>query len=716
MQNKIYNVIVSVKINRVFSYLSDFDLNAGDIVKVPFGRQEKVGIIIEVTDKAQVELDKLKYISHVISEKIFTEKYIKFIRKFANYNILSLSQVCDIILPHLDILTHKFDTDFYSLNANLAELKFTPKQQKLANILEKKELDIAELENLEFKKPYIRDQVKKEFLLKKTKVEKKNLSQDFNYQKPDFSDEQAKVLTELKKIVGNEKYSTSIINGVTGSGKTEVYFDLIEQKLTGDNQVLFLVPEILLTKQLISKFENRFGVTPYIWHSNSGAKEKKLIWHGIENSSIKIVLGTRSALFLPFKNLELIVIDEEHDGSYKQEEKGNYNARDMAIIRANIENIPVIMGSATPAMETILNAQNQKYHGFNLHSRFGKSIQPKIKIIDLKAHILEQHRSLTLEMREQIKNRLLKKEQAMLFLNRRGYAPLKICNACGFRYKCDNCDIFLVEHKKKNKMICHHCDFSLSNTNDCSSCESKNSVSSVGVGIEKLHEEVREYFPDANIAILTSEESSNTKKIEVIFKEIEEGVIDIIIGTQVISKGHHFKNLTLVGVVNADIGDIGDIRMNEKMFQVIHQVSGRAGREEKPGEVVIQTYNPTSSFLTAIKEFKVKEFYEYELENRKKYDLPPYSKLTAIIISALNEKEAEFTAKDLKKYLDKYENIKIMGPAKAPLYFLRNHYRYRILIKSPKNQNLQKIFEPIFDKILASKVKIKIDVDPVSFL
>lgn len=654
--DRIYKVILPINLNKDFYYLNS-EANIGDLVVVPFGKQTKIGLVFAEIKHIDFPHEKLKQISNILVKNLYSKKYRDFMLYFSEYYVAHLNQVLSLILPHKDILNSKV----------------------------RKKDPIIDPEAL-------------------------------NFCKADYSKAQLDALTELKNKATANKFSVNFLHGITGSGKTELYLDLIANLLVEPkSQALILLPEILLTKQFIDKFYKRFSIEPNIWHSSTSQKDKKRIWQALNNDNIRVIIGARSALFLPFKNLKVIILDEEHDVSYKQEEQPAYHARDMAIVKAYKENIPIILASATPSFETYRNAKTGKYNYIQLTERFAGNL-PEIDITDLKKECFEKGSWLGAYLKQEITLKLAKKEQVMLFLNRKGYAPLKICTNCGYRFKCQSCDSWLVEHKKTGQLICHHCDFKMPNVTTCPSCKEENKFISYGPGVERIEEEVQKNFPQARIALITSDETKNLNKIKEIFTQIEQNEIDIIIGTQIVSKGHHFKNLNLVGVIDGDIGDITDIRSSEKMYQLLNQISGRAGREGK-GKVIIQAYNPNTSFLIAILNNNLEKFYDKELTKREKYKLPPYGKLVALIISSKQKDNAESTAQELAKYLRNIKDINVLGPVAAPMFFLRNQYRYRILLKLRKEQSAADIFKPIKEQLDNLKqVAVKIEVDPINFM
>ena len=508
------------------------------------------------------------------------------------------------------------------------------------------------------------------------------------------------------------------MDGVTGSGKTEVYFHAILNILKQKKQVLVLLPEIYLSTEWNFRFKQNFGVDPLIWHSNLSKKIRKETWFKVNRGDNNAIVGARSALFLPFSNLGLIIIDEEHDNSFKQEEGVLYNARDMALIRAKIEKIPIILSTATPSMETWSNSQNNKFSYVKLSERIGIAKMPEIRIVDMREANLDYNKWISHSLKDKISENLVNKNLSLLFLNRRGYAPLKLCNSCGHRLGCQNCESWLVEHKKDNILICHQCGITQKFKNKCKSCGEVETLISCGPGVERIEEEIMGYFPDVKIEILSSDTVKNPQAMSALLEKIQNSEIDIIIGTQMISKGHNFKNLTLVGIIDADMSlSGGDLRASEKAFQVLHQVSGRAGRENKKGIVLIQTYDPENQVIEALKKNNRDNFLTMEKDFRKIANLPPFGRLVSIIISSKDQYKLERFGNTLKDIAPNFDNVSILGPAPAPIFYLRGKFRYRFLIKTKKEINIQKVIKIwLKNTKIPSAIKLVIDIEPYSFL
>ena len=530
-----------------------------------------------------------------------------------------------------------------------------------------------------------------------------------------LNDEQKKCLKDINNL-GN-KFSTTLLQGITGSGKTIVYFEKIKENILRGKQSLVLLPEIFLTNQFNQRFEDYFGFKPAIWHSQITKKNKRIIWKNIINGEIKLVVGARSSLFLPFKNLGLIVVDEEHDSSYKQDEGIRYNARDMAISRASIENIPVLLSTSIPSLETFNNVKNKKYNFTKLEKRYKNFSLPNAEVVDLKLDRKKKNIWLDPKTINFVKKYLEKKDQVLFFLNRRGYAPFIICKTCGSKLDCPNCSIYLTFHKHINKAMCHHCGYKSSLNSNCKKTENNCDYQMYGPGVEKIYNELKQIFPEKKIKILSSDFLNKKKETKNLLSDIENNKIDILVGTQLISKGFNFPNLNCIVVVDADFSGMGfDLRSTEKNIQLYNQLSGRAGRFSKDSLVIYQTFNPSDETLKNILENDSAQFLEDEINLRKEKNLPPFTRLIALIISSKNEKDGILEAKKIKKNLSILKYAEIMGPVSSPIFKIKNNYRTRLLLRSRNNLFIQKDIAKILKKInLSKKIKLTVDVDPQNF-
>jgi primosomal protein N' (replication factor Y) len=530
-----------------------------------------------------------------------------------------------------------------------------------------------------------------------------------------LSNDQETASAAIKKAIEEKQFQTFLLDGVTGSGKTEVYLSAMEVALKKGQQIVILLPEIALTTQWLDRFQRRFGVMPLQWHSGLTPSTRQQTWTAIVEGQAPVVVGARSALFLPYPNLGLIIVDEEHDPSYKQEEQVIYHARDMAVVRAKLSQIPIVLVSATPSLETITNIEQTRYQHLILKNRHGGATLPTVKTIDMRQH---PYNWISSPLEQAISQRLAEKEQVMLFLNRRGYAPLTLCRSCGHRLMCPACTSWLVEHKRSSRLQCHQCGYNILLPKNCPECSAEDTLIACGPGVERIHEQITQLFPAARCEMITSDMLSTPKQIQEIIHRITNHEIDIIIGTQILAKGHHFPMMTLVGVIDADLGlSGGDLRACERTYQLLHQVSGRAGREMLPGQVLLQTFNPEHPVISALVSQDRDSFIEAEKIEREARLMPPFGRLGAIIISGTNSHQVEQTAKSMIKRAPTDPDMTILGPVPAPLSQLRGRHRWRLLIKTPKSYPIQSMLANWVNSIKTpGNVRITVDIDPYNFL
>lgn len=532
-----------------------------------------------------------------------------------------------------------------------------------------------------------------------------------------LSEVQTQAAGELAGRVG-AGFSATLLDGVTGAGKTEVYFEAIAEALRRGHQVLVMLPEIALTPQLLKRFETRFGAAPAPWHSDLSQKERRRIWRGVAEGRARVVVGARSALFLPYTELGLIVVDEEHEGAFKQEEGVIYNARDMAVARASLGKLPIVLASATPSLETVVNVQRGRYQRLVLPERHGAARLPDVTAIDLRAEPPERGRWLSHSLVMAITDTLAAGNQAMLFLNRRGYAPLTLCRTCGHRFECPNCDAWLVEHRFRKELQCHHCGTRAPTPHACPECNTENSLAACGPGVERIAEEAGERFPDVRLAVLSSDHLHGASATQEAMGQIARHEVDLIVGTQVVAKGHNFPNLTLVGVVDADLGLTGgDLRAAERTYQLLHQVAGRAGRGEKPGRVLLQTYMPQHKVMQALVAGDRDGFLEQEAEERHDAGMPPFGRLASLILSAPEHPQVMEVARDLARAAPQAAGVRVLGPAPAPIALLRGRHRVRFLVKADRDFPVQKYMRAWISAVkVPNAVRMAVDIDPQSFL
>ena len=518
---------------------------------------------------------------------------------------------------------------------------------------------------------------------------------------------------------GSPTGETVLLEGVTGSGKTEVYFEAVAECVRQGRQALVLMPEIALTAQFLDRFAGRFGVRPATWHSGIGGKRRERLRAGVAAGEVSVVVGARSALFLPFRNLGLIVVDEEHESAYKQEDGVHYHARDMAVVRGKIEGCPVVLASATPSIESRVNAQSGRYRHVSLPNRFGGRPLPDIAAIDMRLDKPERGRFLSPPMVNAVKSTLAAGEQALLFLNRRGYAPLTLCRACGHRYQCRNCSTWLVEHRFRRALVCHQCGYAERKPEACTECGAFDHLTPCGPGVERIAEEVTELFPEQRVVVLSSDFPGGAERLRQELETVAAGDCDIVIGTQLVAKGHNFPHLTLVGVLDADIGlTSGDPRAAERTFQLLQQVTGRAGRGERPGRALVQTYQPEHPVIAALLSGDAERFYEEEIWAREAAGLPPFGRLAALIVSGEEREKAEAHGQALARVAEPPAGVSVLGPAEAPLALVRGRWRFRLLVKTERRIDVQSYLRDWLARGPKPRgnLKVAIDVDPQSFL
>lgn len=535
---------------------------------------------------------------------------------------------------------------------------------------------------------------------------------------PMLSDGQQAAADQFIDAVRETKFAPFLLDGVTGSGKTETYFEAVAEAMRLGRQTLVLLPEIALTENFLRRFEARFGVAPVLWHSNLKSAERRRAWRAVADGGAQVVVGARSALFLPYAALGLIVVDEAHEVSFKQDDGVRYNARDVAVIRARFEKIPVILASATPALESMQLAEAGVYTKVDLPSRFGGATLPRIHIIDLTQHVPERNHWIAPPLVDALKDRLEKGEQSLLFLNRRGYAPLTLCRQCGHRFQCKTCSAWLVEHRLSKRLSCHHCGHEEPMPNACPECATADCLVACGPGVERIADEVAEILPEARVAIVTSDTLNTPEKIGEFVAAAEGKMIDVIVGTQLVTKGYHFPDLTLVGVIDADLGlEGGDLRAGERTYQQIAQVAGRAGRAQKPGEVMIQTRAPTAPVIAAIASGDRDAFYAAEAEGRRHAHAPPFGRWAAIIVSSEDEAEARDAARMIGGTRPDLADVAVLGPAPAPMALLRGRYRYRLLINAKRSAQVQTVIRQWLGGLkFPPGVRVGVDIDPYSFV
>jgi len=539
-----------------------------------------------------------------------------------------------------------------------------------------------------------------------------------DHPRPPLSPEQAAAGAALCRAVDDRAFSVTLLDGVTGSGKTEVYLEAIAACVRANRQALVLLPEIALSSQWLDRFERRFGVPPAVWHSDLTSRTRRITWRAVAEGQAPVVVGARSALFLPFTDLGLVVVDEEHETAFKQEDGVVYHARDLAVVRAQLSAAPAILVSATPSLETVANVEAGRYRRTTLTTRHAGAALPHVAAIDLRATPPERGNFLSPPLIEAVRETLARGEQAMLFLNRRGYAPLTLCRHCGHRMECPNCTAWLVEHRVRRQLQCHHCGHTVPIPPECPACGAAHSLTPVGPGVERITEEAAERFPEARRLVMASDTMPGPHAAAAAARAIEAREVDLIIGTQIVAKGWHFPHLTLVGVVDADLGlSGGDLRAAERTVQLLHQVAGRAGRAEAPGRVLLQTFSPEHPVMQALAAGDLGAFMAREAAQRRPGHWPPYGRLAALIVSADAADQADVLARDLGRAAPHGEGVTVLGPAPAPLALLRGRHRRRLLLKTRRDIAVQPILRAWLARVPVPRgTRVEVDVDPVSFL
>lgn len=720
--NTIFDILLPLPLGTSFEYRCHCTaLRPGQLVTAPFGppfsQRHITGLVLQ---KAQgiVPPHKLKDISEAIDLPPLPESFCRFLQWSAQYTMSPPGMMLKMALAGTEppeIPAGEMIWQRTPLSAD--KIKPTSKAGRLLALFQTdtQQIDANDLTHAGLQRADALALVKKNLLNAVTIAPPQPPAPDPDFSPPKLTEAQQDAVNALNDGFQNPK--PVLLQGVTGSGKTEVYCEAIATNLRAGKQSLVLMPEIALTTAMLSRFTARFGVTPTLWHSNLSAKQRRSNWWAIARGHAKLIIGARSALFLPYPALGLIVIDEEHEAAYKQEEGTLYNARDMAVARAHFDKIPIILASATPSIESHVNVLQGRYQLLKLPERFGGAKMPTIHRIDMRAENLPATRFLSAPLLTALRETIAAGEQAMLFLNRRGYAPLTLCRSCGHRLQCPQCSAWLVHHKHRKQLQCHHCSYHAPMPPTCPACRAEDKFAPCGPGVERVAEEVIARLPEARCAVMSSDLLDNPQKIADLLERITRHDIDLLIGTQIMAKGYHFPNMTLVGIVDADLGlSGGDPRASERCYQLLQQVAGRTGRAEKPGRAYLQTFQPEHPVMKALANNDHAAFMTAELAERAAYDLPPYRRLAALIISSTDARIAEQFATEIAQHIPRHEKLRLLGPAPAPLALLRGQHRMRLLIVADKSLNLQVILHKSLSALKQPKtIKLQIDIDPYSF-
>src|SRR5579872_1509037 len=723
MAQKVVDIVVPVALDRAYSYRvpDGMALAPGDIVGVPLGAREVMAVVWAENANPDPRLhNRLKDVDEKLDFPPLRAELRSFVDWVANYTLSPKGMVLRGTLRMGDLGPERVRLGI-RLNGPPPE-RMTPARRRLIALLSDGMLRAKSEAALEAGvSTGVIDGLVDEGTLDVLAMPKPppEPEPDPDFAVPEFSFEQQGPAEAMRQFAGDDKFHVALLDGVTGSGKTEVYFEAVAQVLKRGRQALILMPEIALTGQFLDRFAARFGVRPHEWHSELTPRKRARTWSMVASGEARVVVGARSALFLPYADLGLIVVDEEHDQAYKQDEGTHYHARDMAVVRASIGKIPIVLASATPSVESEVNARKRRYQRVVLPSRFGGQHMPHIEAIDLRREAPPRGRFISPRLAEEIKIAVERREQALLFLNRRGYAPLTLCRACGHRFACTICDAWLVDHRFRQRLVCHHCGFSMPRPHACPNCAAEESLVAVGPGVERLQEEATQLFPDARTMVLSSDLITSIETMRSELNEIAEGRVDIIIGTQLVAKGHHFPRLNLVGVIDADLGlSNGDPRAAERTWQLLNQVIGRAGRDQGRGVGYLQTHQPDHPVMKALVACDREAFYASEIESREKSGYPPFGRLASLIVSAGDRPTAEGFARRLASVAPIDEGVQVLGPAEAPLAVIKGRYRFRLLAKSRRNFDLSAYLREWLAAGPKTKgnLKLEVDVDPQSFL
>jgi primosomal protein N' (replication factor Y) len=692
----------------------------GSVVIAPLGPRQLLGVVWEPERLPTDEIaeSRLRPLAGLVDVQPVAAPLRRLAEWTADYYLAPLAAVLRMIMPSSSALAGPRQLVEYR-PTGFAPERMTPQRLKALAALEGRQGTIRELaERAGVSDAVLRGLVNSGALeAVAVDADRPLPNPDPDFTAPDLNDEQREAAASLTGAIGRG-FDPVLLDGVTGSGKTEVYFEAIGECLRQGKQALVMLPEIALTEPFLKRFEARFGCPPVAWHSDLRSSQRRRAWRAIAAGEAKVVVGARSSLFLPYDNLGLIVVDEAHEPTFKQEEGVQYHARDVAVMRARFEDFPIILSSATPAIETRHMVEIGRYRELTLSERFAGAQLPAIAAIDLTQDPPPRGRWLAPSLVAELEINLERGEQSLLFLNRRGFAPLTLCRHCGHRFQCPNCTAWMVEHRLMHRLACHHCGHVMPPPAACPECGEEDSLVACGPGVERIADEVAMLFPNARTAVVTSDTIWSPQRAADFVAAMEAGEIDIVIGTQLVTKGYHFPNLTLVGVVDADLGlQGGDLRAAERSFQQIQQVAGRAGRGDKPGRVLVQTHDPHAPVIAALVSGNVPGFYAAETESRRDAAMPPFGRLAAIIVSAEDSGEAEGVARRIGHAAPSVDGMAVFGPAPAPLAMLRGRHRQRLLVHAARSLDVQDVIRDWLAPIeWSAKVRVAVDVDPYSFL
>jgi len=742
------SVLAPLPVDGCYTYAvsADEHIVAGSFVRISVAARQLYGVVWDDPVDEKLAWKKIKLIDDVIPVQPLAAEHRQFIDRMARYTMNPRGSILKMTLSTPAGLQEPKTQTIYALRDDANAKGSTPKRQAVMDALQNQEKQrrkgaglplqalarLAGVSSATVKAMAMDMQIKMESVAETPPCCFPVLSASYadpaqggKTQDIVLSDAQQEAATAMVEAVNAHDFKTMMLDGVTGSGKTEVYFEAVAAALNQGKQILILLPEIALSNAFLDRFLQRFGCAPALWHSALTPAQRRKTWRGVLEGRTRVVVGARSALFLPFSDLGFIVVDEEHDPAFKQEEGVLYHARDMAVMRAHIQSCPISLISATPSLETVQNIKDKRYDHLVLPARFGGASMPIMHVVNMKAEKMPRTEFISTTLRKAIAETTANGQQSLLFLNRRGYAPLTLCRSCGHRYECPQCTAWLVMHGVGRKgyggsLQCHHCGFSSRLDAKCTSCNAEDTLVPCGPGVERIAEEVAQVFPDLRSMVLASDTTTDGDDFFTALEKIRTGAVDLVIGTQIMAKGHHFPNLTCVGVIDADLGlQGGDLRAGEHTWQLLHQVSGRAGRGEHQGHVYIQTYSPDSAFIEALIKDDRDQFLGMELHERRQADMPPYTRLAALILSCEDENALMQYARHMAQSIPVADDdVSFYGPAPAPMYMLRGRYRARFLVQAHKRVDLQTLLAQWLAATKAkkpSKLRVQVDIDPHSF-
>ena len=723
VEDDLVGVMTTQPLDRVLDYRApEGGCHIGAFVEVPLGPRKVIGVVWG-PGRGDFDRSKIRQVIRVLDVAPMRDEMQAFLHRAADYTLTPMPAMLRLATRAPGLANPPSMQKIYRAGQGAPD-RMTDARKRVLAVLEDFGTLAFTLSELSEQAGVTTSVVKG--LVKQGVVLEEDTPRDLPYPRLDpdrpgkaLTDDQATAADSLRAGIAGGDYGTTLLRGVTGSGKTEVYLEAVAETLRQRRQALVLLPEIALTSEFLTRIEARFGARPAEWHSGVTMTERRRTWKMVGEGGCQVVVGARSALFLPFRNLGLIVVDEEHDTSYKQEDGVLYNARDMAVLRASICGAQVVLASATPSLESWANAEAGKYKRLDLTARFGAAVMPDMRAIDMRAETLPASRWISPSLQSAVNARIAKGEQALLFINRRGYAPVTLCRACGHQIGCDHCDARMVEHRFQKRLVCHQCGETKPIPAVCPSCQAEDRLAAVGPGVERLTEEAQALFPQAKIATLSSDLFGSARALKEQIREIAEGDTDIVIGTQLVAKGHNFHRLTLVGVIDADLGLQGsDLRAAERTFQLMRQVAGRAGRSDKPGTALLQTFQPEHPVIRAILSGDEEGFWRAEADERRQAGVPPFGRMAGIILSSPDAQQVFDFATELARRDAPVRAVgaQVFGPAPAPIARIRGRHRVRLLVKAPKGVALQGAVAQWVGQLKPpTNLRLNVDIDPQSF-